>query len=70
MDCEWSLFGITSRQLLTAPISQTTGDAQKQIQDTLLTGPGAICSDSSGKKEWVIKNVERVGSNKTRGSKF
>lgn len=54
MDYEWSLFGITSRQQLTALVSETTGGAQKQLQDTVLTGPKLICSDSSRKKEWVI----------------
>lgn len=36
-----------------------TGDAQELIQDTVLTGPEAICSDSSGKKRSVLSNVLR-----------
>ena len=54
MDYEWSLLGITSRQLLIAPFSEISGGAQKQLQDTVLTEPEVICSDSSGRKEWAI----------------
>lgn len=56
-DYEWSLFRITSKQLLTAPFPETMG-------------PEAICSDSSAKNRRGLSKVMRVGSNKTRESKF
>lgn len=45
---------------LTPKFSETTEGTQKQLQDTALAGPEAICCDSSGKEDGLTEALREL----------